>query len=79
VLGNPLIPARGDILDRNGIPLARTIDAWTIAVHPNKLVGDPKELALKLAELMPEKERGAVSADPEVRQELHLSQPPRHA
>ncbi len=29
-----LIPERGDILDRDGEPLARTIDAWTIAVHP---------------------------------------------
>jgi cell division protein FtsI (penicillin-binding protein 3) len=54
-IGTPLIPARGDIVDRNGIPLARTIDAWTISVHPNKLVGDPAELASKLAELMPEK------------------------
>ena len=54
-LGNPLIPARGDIVDRNGVPLARTIDAWAIAVHPNKLVTDPKELASKLAELMPER------------------------
>ena len=54
-LGNPLIPARGDIVDRNGVPLARTIDAWAIAVHPNKLVTDPKELAAKLSELMPER------------------------
>ncbi len=46
--GNPLLPARGDLVDRNGAPLARTIDAWSIYVHPNKLVGDPKELAAKL-------------------------------
>jgi cell division protein FtsI (penicillin-binding protein 3) len=46
---------RGDIVDRNGQPLARTIDAWTIAVHPRKLIGDPAEIAMKLAELMPEK------------------------
>jgi cell division protein FtsI (penicillin-binding protein 3) len=58
-LGNPLIPARGDIVDRNGVPLARTIDAWSIAVRPNKLVGDPKELAAKLAELMPERSAAA--------------------
>ena len=32
---------RGDIVDRNGAPLARTIDAWTIGVHPKKLLGDP--------------------------------------
>ena len=46
---------RGDIVDRNGDPLARTIDAWTIAVHPKKLLGDPVEIAERLAELMPER------------------------
>jgi cell division protein FtsI (penicillin-binding protein 3) len=54
-IGNPLLPARGDIVDRNGIPLARSIDAWSIAIHPNRLLGNPNELARKLAALMPEK------------------------
>jgi cell division protein FtsI (penicillin-binding protein 3) len=54
-IGNPLLPARGDLVDRNGVPLARTIDAWSIAVHPSKLLGDPDELSVKLAELMPER------------------------
>lgn len=49
------IPERGDILDRDGQPLARTIDAWTVAVHPSKVIGDKLELARKLAELMPER------------------------
>jgi len=49
-----LIPDRGDIVDRDGEPLARTIDAWTIAVHPGKIIGDKLELARRLAELMPE-------------------------
>jgi cell division protein FtsI (penicillin-binding protein 3) len=53
--GNPLLPPRGDILDRNGVPLARTIDAWSIAVHPRKLLGDPEDIAAELAELMPER------------------------
>ena len=48
------IPERGDIVDRNGDPLARTIDAWTIAVHPNKVIGDKLALARRLAGLMPE-------------------------
>jgi len=48
------IPERGDIVDRDGEPLARTIDAWTIAVHPNKAIGDKLALAAKLAQLMPE-------------------------
>jgi cell division protein FtsI (penicillin-binding protein 3) len=49
------LAARGDIVDRNGAPLARTIDAWTIAVHPRKLMGDRMELASKLAALMPDR------------------------
>src|SRR5690348_4345450 len=51
------IPERGDIVDRDGEPLARTIDAWTIAVHPNKVIGDKLALAAKLAQLMPEHTR----------------------
>jgi cell division protein FtsI (penicillin-binding protein 3) len=54
-IGNPLIPPRADIVDRNGVPLARTIDAWSIAIHPDKLLSDPDELAEKLAQLMPER------------------------
>lgn len=46
--------ARGDIVDRNGAPLARTIDAWTIGVHPDRLLGDRREIARKLAALMPD-------------------------
>ena len=49
-----LVPERGDILDRDGQPLARTIDAWTIGLHPNKLIGDKLEIARALARLMPE-------------------------
>jgi cell division protein FtsI (penicillin-binding protein 3) len=50
-----LIPERGDIVDRDGQPLARTIDAWTIAVHPTKVIGDKLALARQLARLMPER------------------------
>ena len=50
-----LIANRGDIVDRNGQVLARTIDAWSIGVHANKLLNRPEELAPKLAALMPEK------------------------
>jgi cell division protein FtsI (penicillin-binding protein 3) len=49
-----LIPERGDIVDRDGEPLARTIDAWTIAVHPSKVIGDKLALARSLTKLMPE-------------------------
>ena len=49
-----LVPLRGDLVDRNGVPLARTIDAWSIGIHPSRLVNDPEDLAPKLARLMPE-------------------------
>jgi cell division protein FtsI (penicillin-binding protein 3) len=48
------VPERGDIVDRQGEPLARTIDAWTIAIHPTKVIGDKLALARQLAQLMPE-------------------------
>ncbi len=52
---NPLIPARADIIDRSGAPLARTFNAWSIGVHPAKLIGNKDALAAKLAALMSEK------------------------
>jgi cell division protein FtsI (penicillin-binding protein 3) len=61
-IGNPLIPPRADIVDRNGLALARTIDAWSIGVHPHRLLGDPEELAGKLAELMPERSAAEYAA-----------------
>ena len=52
---NPLLPPRGDIVDRNNIPLARTIDAWTVGLRPNDVIGDHAVVARQLAELMPER------------------------
>ncbi len=49
-------PERGDIVDRNGLTLARTIDAWTITVHPNQVIGDKLALAERLETLMPERD-----------------------
>lgn len=53
--GDGLLPARGDIVDRNGVPLARTIMAWSIGLHPKKLVNAPQGVAEKLHALMPER------------------------
>jgi cell division protein FtsI (penicillin-binding protein 3) len=53
-----LIPPRGDIVDRNGQPLARTIDGWSIAIHPNQVIGDKGQLATKLAALVPDRSAG---------------------
>jgi cell division protein FtsI (penicillin-binding protein 3) len=47
--------ARADIVDRNGEVLARTIEAWSVGVHPDRLLGEPEDLAPKLAQLMPER------------------------
>jgi cell division protein FtsI (penicillin-binding protein 3) len=57
-----LVPERGDILDRDGQPLARTIDAWTIGLHPTRVIGDKLTLARKLAALMPERDEAAYFA-----------------
>ena len=32
------VPARADIVDRNGVPLARTMDAYSISVRPDRLI-----------------------------------------
>ena len=50
-----LVPPRGDIVDRDGHPLARTIDAWSIGLHPKKVIGEKAALARQLAALMPER------------------------
>ncbi len=49
-------PKRGDIVDRNGAPLARTIDAYAIWVKPDKIFGDKAELAEKLSSIFPDTE-----------------------
>lgn len=53
-IATTLVPPRGDIVDRRGAPLARSIDAWTIAIHPNQVIGDKAELAKQLAALIPD-------------------------
>jgi cell division protein FtsI (penicillin-binding protein 3) len=46
---------RGEILDRNGQPLATTIKLWSVAVNPQKILGNKETLAVKLNQLMPER------------------------
>ena len=54
-LNNPLIPPRADITDRNGIALARTIDAWSIGLQPRNVIGDRGALAVRLNQLIPQR------------------------
>ncbi|TSB04242.1 peptidoglycan D,D-transpeptidase FtsI family protein [Sphingorhabdus contaminans] len=48
------VPDRGDIVDRNGVPLARSIYGYAIWVKPDQLLGDRKELAKQLAAIFPD-------------------------
>ncbi|MCW2370456.1 MULTISPECIES: peptidoglycan D,D-transpeptidase FtsI family protein [Sphingobium] len=48
------IPGRADIVDRNGVPLARDIDGYAIAVRRDRLLGDPRDLAKKLHAIFPD-------------------------
>ena len=47
-------PGRGDIVDRNGVPLARTIDGYAIRVVPERLIGDRKVLAASSRQIFPD-------------------------
>lgn len=50
-----LAEPRANLVDRNGVVLAGTIDAWKIGVHPQKVIGDRGLIAVRLAQLMPER------------------------
>ncbi len=51
------VPARADIVDRNGVPLARTIDGYSIRVVPEKLINDRQYLAGELHKIFPDMSR----------------------
>ena len=46
---------RGEIVDRNGQPLATTIKLYSIAINPQKILGNKDKLAVQLNQLMPER------------------------
>lgn len=50
-----LAPKRADILDRNGVVLARSFEAFGVSVFPQQLVSDPDRLARQLATILPER------------------------
>lgn len=62
-LASPIpVPRRADIVDRNGVPLARDIDGYAIAVRRERVLGDPRELARKLHEIFPDEAEDAFYA-----------------
>jgi cell division protein FtsI (penicillin-binding protein 3) len=56
------IPARADIVDRNGVPLARTIDGYSIRVVPEKLLNNREYLADELFKIFPDMTRAELLA-----------------
>lgn len=67
---NPALPVRGDLVDRNGVELARSFDAFAITYEPSvkpgqpvRPVGDPAEIARKLAAILPEADEARLRAD----------------
>ncbi|GAB5348046.1 peptidoglycan D,D-transpeptidase FtsI family protein [Alteriqipengyuania sp. 357] len=63
-----LLPPRGEITDRNGLPLARNYDAFALWFNPkamkdggSPLVHTPEEVAASLAQIFPELDRADVA------------------
>ena len=56
-------PPRGEIVDRNGIELAGTVDAVAVTVAPRRLVGNARVLARQLAAILPERPEDEIYAE----------------
>jgi len=48
------VPHRADIVDRNGVPLARDIPGYAISVRKDRLIGDRHALARALSRIFPD-------------------------
>ena len=53
-LSGAFVPPRGDIVDRNGVPLARTMLGYAVRVVPARVLGDKQVLARQLAAIFPD-------------------------
>ncbi len=67
--GTTLLPERGDIVDRHGVPLARAFPAYALWYNPAALGGDgpplvrsPREVAEELVRIFPDLEVEALTA-----------------
>ncbi len=53
-------PPRADIIDRNGVELARTFEAYAVSVEPRKLASDPRQLARRIAAIVTDKSEASI-------------------
>ncbi len=58
-----IISSRGDIVDRNGVELAGSVEAVAVTVMPRRLVGNPADLARRLSAILPDRTSGQVLAE----------------
>ena len=68
-LTDPLLPPRGDIVDRHGVPLARAFPAYSLWFNPKAmgddgppLVKSPAEIAAALVRIFPDEDAGRLAA-----------------
>ena len=67
-MADALLPPRGEITDRNGVPLARAFPAYALWFNPGAmadggppLVRSPEEVVARLAEIFPDLDRTTVA------------------
>lgn len=56
-------PPRADMIDRNGIELARTFEAYAISVEPRKLAGNPTLLARRIGAILTDTSEAEIFAE----------------
>ncbi|WP_310496013.1 penicillin-binding protein 2 [Sandarakinorhabdus sp.] len=56
-------PPRADIVDRNGVELARTFEAYAVTVEPRRLTSDPRVLATRIAAILTGKSADEIYAE----------------
>ncbi len=67
-LADALLPARGEIVDRNGVPLARAFNAYALWFNPEALGGgtalvkSPREVAAALIAIFPDMDMAELTA-----------------
>lgn len=53
---------RADIVDRNGVTLASSFEAYALAARPRDMVGNKDELVAKLVQILPERDPALIRA-----------------